>query len=79
MGSATQTRVEQPDAVAYEPLASLGKLIAFDVLLSQIANEHVDVCIIKLLDWLRRVFITGFKLSSDCRECCFKVFRMTSW
>jgi hypothetical protein len=34
--------------VAYEPLAPLGKLIAFDVVLGQIANEHIDISIIKL-------------------------------
>ena len=32
----------------------------------------------ELLDWLRSVFITGFKLSSDSRERCFKALRITS-
>jgi hypothetical protein len=48
MGSATQARVEQPDAVAYKPFAPLGKVITFDVFLGQIANDHIDVGIIEL-------------------------------
>lgn len=34
--------------MAYEPFATLGKLIAFNVFFGQIANKHIDVGIIKL-------------------------------